>query len=330
MTRAQRNIPAAIALIFVAPLVAEFLLGDLSIRVLVALVPMAPMYGGGALLIRELVRRTRRGWSAILLLGAAYSLIEEGFTTQSLFNPDYLHLHMHFLALAWIPFLHTGAWWTLFMLNLHTFWSISVSIALVEALVPLQADTPWLGPIGDAIVALLFLIGCVAGTRITLHQDPFIAPAAQLIAAAVLSLLLIVLAFLTPRVAPHSAPGVVPSPWITGAIALVLGFSVLVIPPLWGWGAFSVMLAIDIAFLVMIYRLSRRAAWTPLHILSLAAGGAFAYGIHAFMARVVFGGTDLVARIGNGVFLAAAVTVVFFGVRNIHQARTSQPQPASQ
>src|ERR1035438_2814670 len=93
ITRSQRSISAAVALIFTAPLVAEFLLGNLPIKMLVALVALAPMYGGAALLIREVVRRTGRGWPSILLLGAAYTLIEEGFVTQSLFNPDYLKMH---------------------------------------------------------------------------------------------------------------------------------------------------------------------------------------------------------------------------------------------
>ena len=80
--------------IFVAPLVAEFLLGDLPIKLLPALIVLAPMYGGGALLIRETVRRTGRGWPSILLLGMAYAIFEEAFTTQSLFNPNYLRLNL--------------------------------------------------------------------------------------------------------------------------------------------------------------------------------------------------------------------------------------------
>ena len=45
------------------------------------------IYGPGVLLIRELVRRSGRGWASILLLGAAYGFIEEGLSLQSLFNP---------------------------------------------------------------------------------------------------------------------------------------------------------------------------------------------------------------------------------------------------
>ncbi len=177
MNRVERNVPAAIALIFTAPLVAEYLLGDIGIRMIGVVLVLAPMYGGGALLIREVVRRMGLGWSRILVLGAAYTLVEEGFTTMSLFNPDYLKLHGHFLSHAFIPALGMGGWWTLFMFNLHTFWSISVSIALVEGLFPAATQKPWLGRVGDSLVAGLFLVGCALGTLITLKGDKFVASA---------------------------------------------------------------------------------------------------------------------------------------------------------
>jgi hypothetical protein len=53
-----------------------------------ALVVLAPMYGGGALLIREVVRRRGLGWPSIILLALACGVLEEGLITQSLFNPD--------------------------------------------------------------------------------------------------------------------------------------------------------------------------------------------------------------------------------------------------
>ncbi len=81
---AMRRVLPAITLFFVAPLVAEFLLGDLPLKLLGALIILAPMYGGGALLVRELVRRSGRGWPSILMLAFAYAVIEEAFTTQTL------------------------------------------------------------------------------------------------------------------------------------------------------------------------------------------------------------------------------------------------------
>jgi hypothetical protein len=55
-----RKILPALGLFVLSPLVAEFLLGNLPITSLFALFALAPLYGGGAVLIRELVRH--RGW----------------------------------------------------------------------------------------------------------------------------------------------------------------------------------------------------------------------------------------------------------------------------
>src|SRR5580700_6696645 len=180
----KRLLPA-IGLFFVAPLVAEFLLGDLPIDMLGALVVLAPMYGGGALVIREIVRRRGGGWLNIFALGLAYAIFEEAFTTQTLFNPNYLHLNLHLLEPAYIPALGIGVWWTMHVLTLHTVWSISTSIALAEALVPDRATTPWLGWPGLSITAILFALAAIASTRFEIKQDHFIASTRQFVVAAV-------------------------------------------------------------------------------------------------------------------------------------------------
>jgi hypothetical protein len=77
----MRRVAPAVALFFLSPLVAEFLLGDFGLGALFVLIGLAPMYGGGAIVIREVVRRTGRGWPSIVLLALAYGVLEEGFTT---------------------------------------------------------------------------------------------------------------------------------------------------------------------------------------------------------------------------------------------------------
>src|SRR5579863_7385158 len=174
-----RRVAPAIGLFFVAPLVAEFLLGDLPIKLLGVLAILAPLYGGGALLVREVVRRTGRGWPSILVLAFAYAVLEEAFTTQTLFNPNYLNLNLHLLQPAYIPALGIGIWWTVFVLTLHTVWSISVSIGLVEALVPDRATTPWLRGIGLTVISVLFVLAAIASTRFEIKHDHFVASTAQ-------------------------------------------------------------------------------------------------------------------------------------------------------
>ena len=220
----MKRVWPAIALFLIAPLVAEFLLGDLPINMLGALVILAPMYGGGALLIREVVRRRGGGWPNIVVLGMAYALFEEAFTTQTLFNPNYLHLNLHLLQPAYIPALGIGVWWTMHVLTLHTVWSISVSIALAESLVPDRATVPWLGRAGLAVTAVLFLLGAAASTAITLKFDPFLASKFQFAIAAFVCAILLGVSFRLPRRAASPTAESAPSPWLAAGAALLAGF----------------------------------------------------------------------------------------------------------
>ena len=286
----MRRIRPAITLFLLAPLVAEFLLGNLPIILLPALLVLAPMYGGGALLIRELARRAGRGWPTILVLGFAYAVFEEAFTTQTLFNPNYLGLHLHLLEPAYIPALGMGAWWTVFVLTLHTVWSISVSIALAEALVPDRRTTPWLGRTGLAVTSVLFAFGAVASTLLTLRGDRFHASAAQFAGAALVCAVSIVAAFRLPRV-------------------------FLLIPNRWGWGAVGAYLALDLVVIVLVSLWSHRADWDGRHRLALAGGAALAYAWHAFLETPAVGKSGMVDRVGNAVFAVALVVLLVMAAR---------------
>lgn len=310
-----KRVAPAIGLFFVAPLVAEFLLGDLPIKLLGALVVLAPMYGGGALLIREIVRRTGRGWPSILVLAFAYAVFEEAFTTQTLFNPNYLHLNMHLLQPAYIPALGIGAWWTVFVLTLHTVWSVSVSIALVEALVPDRATIPWLGGIGLAVTAVLFLLGAVASTAIEIKQDHYIASTSQFVVAAVVCVLAIVAAFRLPAKPVALKSGWVPNPWLVGAAALIAGSIFMTVPNVWGWLAVGIYLLLDLLLIASIFVLSHRVGWDGRHRLALAGGAALTYAWHAFIQHPAVGSGGIGFRIGNAIFAASLIILLIFAAR---------------
>jgi hypothetical protein len=305
-----RRVAPAIGLFFVAPLVAEFLLGDIPIKLLGVILILAPLYGGGALLIREAVRRTGRGWPSIFVLAFAYAVFEEAFTTQTLFNPNYLHLNLHLLAPAYIPALGIGMWWTVFVLTLHTVWSISVSIALVEALVPDQATTPWIRGVGLTVTAVLFTLAAVASTAHEIKQDHFVASKAQFGASAIVCLAAIVVAFLLPRRSAAPTPGRIPSPWLVGAVALLAGSIFLIVPRAWGWIAVAVYLLMDVALISAASVFSNREGWTAQHRLALAGGAALAYAWHAFIQQPAVGNSGLSLRIGNAIFAAALILLL--------------------
>jgi hypothetical protein len=314
---AKKGVWPAVALFFLAPLIAEFLLGDLPITMLPVVLVLAPMYGGGALLIRELVRRTGRGWPSILVLALAYGIVEEAYTTQSLFNPNYLKLNLHLLQPAYIPALGIGAWWTIFVLTLHTAWSVSASIALVEASVPDRAETPWLGGIGLAVTGLLLALGAFVSTRYQLKQDAFRASHAQFMTAGLICVALIVLAFLLPRRSAAMSSGSVPNPWIVGAVALAAGSAVLVTPGTWNWGAAAAILAIDVGMIAVVLFWSRRTGWGMRQKLALGGGAALAYGWHAFIGHPVVGKNVIIIRVGNAIFFLGAVELIAFAAKRV-------------
>ena len=311
----KRSVLPAIGLFFLAPWIAEYLLGDLPITMLPVILVLAPMYGGGALLIREVVRRTGRGWPSIVVLALAYGIIEEAYTTQSLFNPNYLKLNLHLLQPAYIPALGIGAWWTIFVLTLHTAWSVSTSIALVEASVPDRAEVPWLGGIGLTVTSLLFVLGAFVSTRYQLKQDAFRASHAQLVTAGVICIALVVVAFLLPRRSAATGAGFAPNPWIAGAAALAAGSAVLVTPGTWNWGAAAAILAIDVGVIAIVLFWSRRTGWGIRHELALGAGAALAYGWHAFIGHPVVGKGAIMIRTGNAIFFVGAIGLIAFAAR---------------
>jgi hypothetical protein len=200
----MRRLAPAFTLFFLSPLIAEFFLGDFPIILLPLILLLAPMYGGGALMIRELVRRSHRGWPTIVTLGLAFGVLEEGLLTQSLFNPNYANERL--LDPGFIPALGIGVPWTIFVLTLHTVFSISTPIAIVEESARHRRTSPWLGRVGLIVTSALFVVGCVITFAISYgNGDHFLARPAQLGVSAAIAAVLVVIAFRLPR--PAAAAG---------------------------------------------------------------------------------------------------------------------------
>lgn len=310
----SRVVPA-IGLFFLAPFISEYLLGDFSLTKLGYLMILAPLYGGGALLIREVVRRSRKGWPTILMLAFAYAVLEEAFTTQTLFNPDYLKLNLHLLKPAYISSLGIGGWWTIFVLTLHTVWSISTSIALVEACVPERSTTPWLRWPGLTVDSILFLLAVIASTRFQMKNDAFRATDMQFVVSGAVVVAAAIVAFLLPArpAGTESAPA--PSPLLPGTIALIAGSIFLITPSTWAWGAVAIYIALDLIVIAVVIAMSRRSGWGGSHRLALAAGAALAYGWHAFVQKPVDGTTGPTVWVSNAVCLLIALALIFFAAR---------------
>src|SRR5260370_31941310 len=83
---------AAILAVFVlAPVTAEVLSGSTPILAFVTHPIVSclnfPLYGCGALLVREVARRRSLGWASVLWMGAAYGVFEEGVVLNTWADP---------------------------------------------------------------------------------------------------------------------------------------------------------------------------------------------------------------------------------------------------
>jgi hypothetical protein len=314
-----RRIAPALVLVFLAPFVAEVLLGNTPLRLILSYLIVLPMYGFGALFIRELSRRLGRGWPTILILGVAYGVAEEGLADMSLFNPNYLGQHL----LSYGNVFSVGWPWWLFVLTLHAVWSIGVSIALAEALFPRNGEYPWLGRTGFVISGVVFVLGLVLVHFV--GGQGYQLSAGQLALSLVLVAVIAAVAFLAPgrRVAQPPDPRQAPNPWVAGGVAFVLTSAFMAVTRL------SYALKLPAGVLILVYFLlyglalfavwhwSRRIGWSAEHRFALAAGALLTYAWYGF----VQASHDALDMIGQAIFALLALGVIILASRRV---RTDQ------
>ncbi len=297
---------AALSLMILSPLIAEYLLGSLPVAMLPILPVMMLMYGAGALLIREIVRRAGKGWPTLILLATAYGFIEEGLLTQSLFNPNYMHLRL--LDFGFLPALGTSPVWAIYVLGLHMFWSIATPIGLVECLFPARRATPWLGPVTTGVAALLFIAGSGLVAAFTYKSLPFMATPAQIIGVLVIVAALAIAALAWPK--PQATPAShAPHPIVLFLMSFVPG-SLFVATEYYGihwlhapWpGAVALMAGWEGLALLLMAALTRGRTWTNAQRFALMAG--------AFAVYVWFGFPTDLALHGRADLPAHTILVV--------------------
>jgi len=110
------------------------------------------LYGSGALLIHDAATRWKKGWAAILLLGAAYGILEEGVALSTLFDPNAgpvgaLGSYGHWLGVNWI--------WAAGIVPFHAAYSISIPILLLGMAIPETKLKPLLSGRGTTLAVLV-------------------------------------------------------------------------------------------------------------------------------------------------------------------------------
>ena len=289
----QRRWLASLVLYLLAPITAEVLTGStppLQFVNPVSFLFLTALYGSGALLVRETVRRRGLGWWSVLLLGAAYGVLEEGLVVTSWMNPNwpdlaFLNGYSRALGINW--------YWALGMTAFHAVVSIALPITLVEAAFPRLAPLPWLGQRGYRLLMVWLAVVSIAGLvgfgflefkNVGYHPPPLSWLLALAIAVALVWLGTHPLGRLIrhaqgdptvpPRVNRRLAPSL-PVLRFTG-----FGFALLFFAILWGGpnlltrpllGMAALALALALATLT-VSRWSHRLDWSPRRRLALLTG----------------------------------------------------------
>jgi hypothetical protein len=303
-------------LLVLAPWVGEFLLGNVPASRLPALLILIPMYGGGALLIREVVRRTGRGWPAMLVLAAAYGVIEAGLADQSMFNHQF---EGHDFSSTLVPWAGISAYNALVFVSGHAIWSIGIPIAITELLNPKRRTTPWLGNGGLVTVAVLYAVGLLIVFTSLYETEKFLATPGQRIGTLLVAAALVAVAFMLkkPRGVGVGAKGYIPSPKRLGWMSFLVAVMYFLKPE--SWAGFVLGLLLLVCAAAAILHWARHREWTVHHQFALVAGGLPVYGLAGFVLTGMFRPGDAIAWVGNVVFLGVMVWLLRLTARRIRQ-----------
>lgn len=271
----KRLLTPAVALIFLSPAVGELLSSSSPPTEFFqpfTFLLLASLYGSGALIVRELAYRWKKGWPSVLLLGAAYGIVEEGLAVKSFFDPNWMDLgplgvYGRWAGVNWV--------WSAGLTIYHAAFSIGIPILLVGLLFPAQRNRPWLSTNSFRWIACLFVaVSIFINLALTPYRPSVLAH--LLAAASVVGLGVWARRAGSPQ--PAASPPALGSPLRVGlaGFAATVGLFLL----LWFLPNTSVpaivWIGLTLAYVTWLWarfgRLTIRPGWSPSHALAFASG----------------------------------------------------------
>lgn len=282
----SKDLAPVITLLILAPLIAEVLPGATRFSSLFVFPIEMLVWGGGALLIRYVVRKKQLGWVSMLLLGLALSLAEELLIQQTSLAPLVIKLK----GITYARAFGVNYVYLLWALLYETVFVVFIPVHLTELIFYSRSKDSWLGKWGVITIGLLFVLGGFMAwytwtqiARVKVFHVPAYNPLlSYIIIAAVCIACLIFLAI--GRVNKiHSwrrIPLSPPRPWILafiGALWAVLLYGLLLLafgitpsfPSLLSMGIGLILAAGALWFLP---RWAASLQWWKIHVFSLILG----------------------------------------------------------
>ncbi|MEM2900021.1 MAG: hypothetical protein QXT63_04450 [Thermoplasmata archaeon] len=146
----------AIALLVLSPVLAELLSGSSPLlefcNPFVAFL-LFSLYGGGPIIVRELVIRWRKVFPSLITLGCAYGIIEEGIMCKSFFNPAWPDVG---ILGSYGRVLDVNRIWAVELTIFHAFVYITIPIVITSSVYPEYKTRPYVTLDGLKIAFFLF------------------------------------------------------------------------------------------------------------------------------------------------------------------------------
>lgn len=331
---------AVLALASLAPICAEFLVAYLDItgdlgESLFAVVFFMPLYGGAAILIREVAHRAGLRWQGRALLAMAFGLSMTAVIDLSLWtptNPD-IEFWAELQSTTRIPGLDLGAYALVMWVLGHVVMSVLVPQTVVASAARDLRGRAWLGTVGLVLWSVGFVAVAVAIHLGERDANDVEAGPVRLAVSALAVLAVVALAFtrvgrrpggtaevgasavhsadagasgerpaaagpspLAPSALTPELPGAVTPPRPVLLIALgVVGMALVDLAPFTWWAVAGIVVLAGVVAFA-VGRWTRSASWSPAH------AAAFAWG--ALMGRTLLG---FASPVPLGVSVAAKV-----------------------
>jgi hypothetical protein len=280
------RIAPGLMMMVLPPIFTEWLLGGTRLSAIIGFPPIVFMeiivWGGGALMLRALVRKLGLGWGSLILFGLAIAVAEEFVIQQTSFAPLVIKLK----GVEWGRAGGINYVYALWALAYEAVWVVLMPTLVAEMVFPDRRHETWLSRTGLAIVGILFPIGSVMAwygwTQIarvkTFHLPPYMPTHGEFAAAlAAIAILFAWAIKFPPRLESKTSP---PSPallGIGGAVWSALWFGLVVLafgqaPQLSAPMIFAVFLLLILAVLFGMIRWGASAGWTGRHSFGLFFG----------------------------------------------------------
>lgn len=258
----SQNIRPIMVLFLLAPLIGGLLSGSpppLQFFYPPNLLFFMALYGGGALIARELRRRWNKSIVSLLLLGAAYGVLQEGLIVGSIFQPSISEgvqasFYGRWMGVNWI--------WTEMLVMYHSVYSVAIPVLLVELAYPERKYEPWFSDSAFKAVLVLWASFLIIGYYSSFTSYGYVITLPRLAFTLSLTSVFLYLSYKVPRDWPRFGDNFLPDPfifWILGAFGsflFFLGFIFLpTFSPSWVTGMlFGPLLIAIFGFLLRRYR----------------------------------------------------------------------------